>query len=45
MIGNCQERFQHAVKPADNKNEQAARASLVFKKTIQHCQEEATKTL
>jgi alkylated DNA repair dioxygenase AlkB len=35
MIGDCQERFQHTVKPADNRREQAARASLVFKKTLQ----------
>jgi alkylated DNA repair dioxygenase AlkB len=34
MIGDCQERFQHVVKPADNKREQAARASLVFKRTL-----------
>ena len=34
MVDDCQERYQHAVKPADNKREQAARASLVFKRTL-----------
>lgn len=34
MVDDCQSRFQHAVKPADNKQEQAARASLVFKQTL-----------
>jgi alkylated DNA repair dioxygenase AlkB len=33
MFGDCQERFQHTVKKADNKKEKAARASLVFKQT------------
>ena len=34
MVYDCQERYQHAVKTADNKLEQAARASLVFKRTL-----------
>lgn len=35
MVDECQSQFQHAVKPAENKQEVAARASLVFKKTLQ----------
>lgn len=34
MVDDCQSRFQHTVKPADNKQERAARASLVFKQTL-----------
>ena len=34
MFDDCQERFQHTVKPADKKQEKAPRVSLVFKKTI-----------
>ena len=34
MIHDCQSRFQHTVKTADDKNEVAARASLVFKRTM-----------
>jgi hypothetical protein len=34
MFNDCQERFQHTVKPADKKQEKAPRVSLVFKKTI-----------
>eukprot|EP00571_Detonula_confervacea_P011525 CAMPEP_0172305532 /NCGR_PEP_ID=MMETSP1058-20130122/6794_1 /TAXON_ID=83371 /ORGANISM="Detonula confervacea, Strain CCMP 353" /LENGTH=428 /DNA_ID=CAMNT_0013017153 /DNA_START=446 /DNA_END=1732 /DNA_ORIENTATION=- len=34
MFGDCQQIFQHTVKNADVKNEKAARASLVFKKTL-----------
>ena len=34
MVGDCQQRFQHTVKPADDKRERAARASLVFKRTL-----------
>ena len=34
MFGECQARFQHTVKNADVKDEKAARASLVFKKTL-----------
>lgn len=33
MDGDCQERFQHTVKKADDQRESAARASLVFKRT------------
>lgn len=33
MFGDCQERFQHTIKNADNKNETAPRVSLVFKRT------------
>ena len=33
MFGDCQARFQHTVKTADDKKEKAARASLVFKRT------------
>jgi alkylated DNA repair dioxygenase AlkB len=34
MVDDCQVRFQHAVKPAENKREQAARSSLVFKRSL-----------
>ena len=34
MLDDCQNRFQHTVKTAETPNEQAARASLVFKKTL-----------
>ncbi len=34
MFGDCQERFQHTVKTAENKEELAPRVSLVFKKTL-----------
>ncbi len=34
MFGDCQSRFQHTVRTADEKNEDAARASLVFKRTL-----------
>jgi alkylated DNA repair dioxygenase AlkB len=34
MFGDCQQRFQHTVKTADNKKEKVARASLVFKKSL-----------
>lgn len=33
MFGDCQEKFQHAVKKADMKTEKCARASLVFKRS------------
>ena len=33
MFDDCQTRFQHTVKTAETPNEEAARASLVFKKT------------
>ncbi|GAX28406.1 hypothetical protein FisN_4Hh404 [Fistulifera solaris] len=33
MYGDCQDTFQHAVKKADIKSEQCARASLVFKRS------------
>jgi alkylated DNA repair dioxygenase AlkB len=33
MFNDCQDRFQHTVKKADDKREVAARASLVFKRT------------
>lgn len=33
MFGNCQEKFQHAVKKADMKTENCARASMVFKRS------------
>jgi alkylated DNA repair dioxygenase AlkB len=36
MFGDCQERFQHTVKKADNRNDDSARASLVFKRTWNH---------
>jgi alkylated DNA repair dioxygenase AlkB len=32
MFGDCQERYQHTVKKADNKRENAARASFVYKR-------------
>jgi len=34
MFGDCQSRYQHTVKTAETPHEQAARASLVFKKTL-----------
>jgi alkylated DNA repair dioxygenase AlkB len=34
MFNDCQERFQHTVKTAENKEERAPRVSLVFKKTL-----------
>ena len=34
MFGDCQSRFQHTVRTAEMPHEQAARASLVFKKTL-----------
>jgi alkylated DNA repair dioxygenase AlkB len=34
MFGDCQSLFQHTVRTADEKNEEAARASLVFKRTL-----------
>lgn len=34
MFGECQQRFQHTVKKADNKKEECARSSLVFKRTF-----------
>jgi alkylated DNA repair dioxygenase AlkB len=34
MFEDCQSRFQHTVRTADEKNEEAARASLVFKRTL-----------
>lgn len=34
MFDDCQERFQHSVKTAENKEERAPRVSLVFKKTL-----------
>ncbi|KAI2496203.1 hypothetical protein MHU86_18298 [Fragilaria crotonensis] len=34
MFGDCQSKFQHTVRTADEKNEEAARASLVFKRTL-----------
>lgn len=34
MFGDCQSQFQHTVRTADEKNEDAARASLVFKRTL-----------
>ena len=34
MVKDCQVRYQHAVKPADNKREQTARSSLVFKRSL-----------
>jgi alkylated DNA repair dioxygenase AlkB len=34
MFNDCQERYQHTVKTADNKQEQSSRVSLVFKKTL-----------
>jgi alkylated DNA repair dioxygenase AlkB len=33
MFNDCQDRFQHTVKKADDKKEVAARASMVFKRT------------
>ena len=33
MLNDCQIRFQHTVKTADDKNDEAARASMVFKRT------------
>lgn len=34
MFGDCQSQFQHTVRTANEKNEDAARASLVFKRTL-----------
>jgi alkylated DNA repair dioxygenase AlkB len=34
MLDDCQMRFQHTVKTADDKNEMTPRASLVFKRTL-----------
>jgi alkylated DNA repair dioxygenase AlkB len=34
MFGDCQTRYQHTVKTADDKKEEASRASLVFKRTL-----------
>lgn len=34
MLDDCQMRFQHTVKTADDKNEVTPRASLVFKRTL-----------
>ncbi len=34
MFGDCQSQFQHTVRTADEKYEEAARASLVFKRTL-----------
>ena len=39
MRGDCQFKYQHAVKPAENKNEKAARSSLVFKQSLERIQE------
>lgn len=36
MFDDCQERFQHAVKKADNRKDNSPRASLVFKRTWNH---------
>lgn len=36
MFGDCQKRFQHTVKTAETSNDEAPRASLVFKKTWKH---------
>jgi len=36
MFGDCQERFQHTVKKADNRQDDSPRASLVFKRTWNH---------
>lgn len=33
MFDDCQERFQHTVKKADNRMDESSRASLVFKRT------------
>ena len=33
MFNDCQKRFQHTVKKADNRNDESPRASLVFKRT------------
>jgi alkylated DNA repair dioxygenase AlkB len=40
MVRDCQSRFQHTVKTAEDKNEKAPRVSLVFKKSLitQHAQ-------
>ena len=35
MFAGCQQRFQHTVKTAENKEERAARSSLVYKRTLQ----------
>ena len=34
MVGDCQSRYQHTVKPADDKKEKSPRVSLVFKKSL-----------
>ena len=38
MWGDCQERFQHTVKNADEKQETAPRVSLVFKRSWGWCE-------
>jgi len=35
MFDDCQEKFQHTVKPSEDKKEEAPRASLVFKQSLQ----------
>ena len=44
MWGDCQERFQHAVKNADEKQETAPRVSLVFKRSWGLCQPPMRRT-
>jgi alkylated DNA repair dioxygenase AlkB len=39
MFDDCQFRFQHTVKNAEDKNEEASRCSLVFKRTLTKRQE------
>jgi alkylated DNA repair dioxygenase AlkB len=34
MFDDCQTRFQHTVRQAEEKNEEAARGSLVFKRSL-----------
>ena len=43
MFGDCQERYQHSVKKADFRNDDSARASLVFKRTWNYDKTAKTK--
>jgi len=42
MFGDCQWRYQHAIKPADARGERSQRSSLVFKQTLPSAMEAPT---
>ena len=42
MFGDCQWRYQHAIKPADARGEKSQRSSLVFKQTLPSAMEAPT---